>query len=468
MNSEAIKKQFDSSSNKSWCPVPWLSASTTTNGHYRLCVQANSDRESRGLYYSDKGTALTAKAHSVQEVRNSELAKEVRLAMLKGEMHPSCVRCKSEEDGGLVSRRVLSRAKYVDWERKISLEKCQQKTSPTGSIEPKDFDIIELDVRMGNRCNLACRSCYPGESSGWYKEWFKTKSKRFQSGDHKVSLQETAGGQVRVVGSDPDWTQGSALLTNLYRDAPRFEFIHIVGGEPLLIEEHFKTLESFIHSGQSKKITLDYNSNITVIPKRALELWQSFKQVCIGYSIDGVGEVNNYIRYPSKWSSLESNLRLLDQSSINLKIWPTVTVMAYNALYLPEIVRWQIESNFSLQNHEEMITFFVPHFLRNPAELSLQVLPRSVKQEIEKKYLEFQSGWFADHLSELKDRTLRELWKKRLDYIFSSVVSFMYESDESQHFDEFCRRTKTMDQYRNQSFQQSLPELHGLLQRVQD
>jgi hypothetical protein len=91
-----------------------------------------------------------------------------------------------------------------------------------------------------------------------------------------------------------------------------------------------------------------------------------------------------------------------------------------------------------------------------------------VKQEIEKKYLEFQSGWFADHLSELKDRTLRELWKKRLDYIFSSVVSFMYESDESQHFDEFCRRTKTMDQYRNQSFQQSLPELHGLLQRVQD
>ena len=32
----------DLNKNKSWCPIPWVTYSINSLGHYRLCVQANS------------------------------------------------------------------------------------------------------------------------------------------------------------------------------------------------------------------------------------------------------------------------------------------------------------------------------------------------------------------------------------------------------------------------------------------
>jgi MoaA/NifB/PqqE/SkfB family radical SAM enzyme len=29
--------------------------------------------------------------------------------------------------------------------------------------------VLSLDLRLGNKCNLQCVMCYPGESNQWYK-----------------------------------------------------------------------------------------------------------------------------------------------------------------------------------------------------------------------------------------------------------------------------------------------------------
>lgn len=463
MDTKELIKRFEQSKNKSWCPVPWITASTTTNGHYRLCVQANSDLKTRGLYYDQTGKPLTAKDHRVTDSRNSELAKDVRKTMLEGQQHSSCLRCQNEETSGLVSRRILSRFNYSQLEEKITLNQCMEKTLANGSIKPDDFSIVEVDVRMGNRCNLACRSCYPGESSGWYQEWMDTKSKNFRSGDQKVELMKLQNGKVEVKGFDPDWTQNSSLFKHLHEDAPDFEYIHIVGGEPLLINEHFKALEKFVESGKANKITLDYNSNITLIPKKVLGLWEHFHKVRVGYSIDGVGKVNDYIRYPSRWQTIEKNLRLLDSSKINLEIWPTVTVMAYNVLYIPEIIQWQIESNFQKQNLAPMLLFLVPHFLRNPVEMNAQTLPTPIKAQIAQKYQEFQEGWFENYLRDHVSQKEQDVWRERLNYILSTIISFVKDKDLSQHLPQFFSRTNAMDSYRKQNFGAYLPELEQAL-----
>ncbi|MCJ8277120.1 MAG: radical SAM protein [Bdellovibrionales bacterium] len=456
---------WSKSENKSWCPIPWLSCSTTTNGHYRLCVQANTHRESRGLFYDDKGTPLKASTHRMSEARNSELAKEVRKSMLKGEFHPVCMRCKDEESAKLISRRILARFNHENYYKHTSFEELKKHTQPDGTIEHEKFPLKELDLRMGNRCNLKCRSCYPGESSGWYSEWYDTKSKKFHSSHQDIQLKKTDQGSVVSEDSTMDWAVKSKLLPHLFDDAPEMYLTAIVGGEPFLIQEHFKALEEFVKNEKAADVIIDYNTNMTFLPQKALDTLKNFKEIKLGYSIDGVGKVNDYIRYPSKWETIEKNLRKLDEAPGNYDVWPTVTVMAYNVLYIPEIVKWQIESKFKTQNRSSMVMFLIQHPLRNPPEMSAQILPTKVKEVVVKKYKEFQSGWFEDYITKNLEVDEQQIWQKRLEYLFSTILNRLQAKDLSEHLPEFFKRTQIMDEYREESFSESLPELYSLLKK---
>ena len=71
--------------NPSWCPVPWTSFSINNNGDYRMCVQANTHRKTRGTLRDDHGVAMRADTHSLAETRNCGMLKDVRSKMLQGE-----------------------------------------------------------------------------------------------------------------------------------------------------------------------------------------------------------------------------------------------------------------------------------------------------------------------------------------------------------------------------------------------
>ena len=67
-----------SSDNISYCPVPWTSFSINNNGQYRMCVQANTHRKTRGVCRKDNNEIMTADNASINEARNCKLLKEVR------------------------------------------------------------------------------------------------------------------------------------------------------------------------------------------------------------------------------------------------------------------------------------------------------------------------------------------------------------------------------------------------------
>jgi MoaA/NifB/PqqE/SkfB family radical SAM enzyme len=77
-----------------------------------------------------------------------------------------------------------------------------------------------------------------------------------------------------------------------------FEF---TGGEPFLIEEHFELLRFAVESGFAKNIEIHYNTNATVFPEEAIEIWKHFKTVEIAFSIDNVGKRFEYERYGADW-----------------------------------------------------------------------------------------------------------------------------------------------------------------------
>ena len=57
---------------------------------------------------------------------------------------------------------------------------------------------------------------------------------------------------------------------------------------------------------------------------------QTLKQVRVGASIDGMGKVVEYQRWPLKWDQAYSNLQKLDNTPKNVMPWLAFTVTAYN------------------------------------------------------------------------------------------------------------------------------------------
>ena len=134
-----------------FCPIPWNFQAIRANGDVRVCCQANVTKN-QGVIRKADGTAYNAGRDNLEEARNADMMKAIRINMLKGQWSDECGRCQSEESNGLVSRR-----SYENQQWPMDIYQVINKTNNDGSIDPKDFPVIYYDLRFGNFCNLKCR-----------------------------------------------------------------------------------------------------------------------------------------------------------------------------------------------------------------------------------------------------------------------------------------------------------------------
>jgi hypothetical protein len=73
-----------------FCPMPWNSVNIRNNGDMRICCNTNSYTKNRGIIRKADGTPYNIGKDEINEARNAELLKEVRLKMLNGEWHSEC------------------------------------------------------------------------------------------------------------------------------------------------------------------------------------------------------------------------------------------------------------------------------------------------------------------------------------------------------------------------------------------
>lgn len=411
--------------NKSWCPVPWNNVSIKNDGNYRVCVYSNTDQETYGLLRDDDGEVMNASITRPRDARNSETLKKLRLQMLRGERSSVCQRCNSEDDLKIRSHREWATYKY---EKVISLRKCSELTAADGSIRVEDFGVNQIDLRFGNTCNLKCRSCSPTESSQWYEDW---KLIGREPRDHSFS-----------------W-HSEESIEKVLEDIDGIKMIHISGGEPLYVKQHTSFLEKLIDSGRAERVHLDYNSNLTKLPPRVLSLWRKFDKVNVGVSIDGVGRVNDYIRYPADWKTVIANFDTLREQQ-NVKCWFTSTIMIYNVYYLPELIEWVLEKN----PHGNFFNSINLHLLRHPSSLCIQNLPVPVKYKVASKL----NSW-ANSLGGHHSQTIKTL--------VDGYIEFMLERD-TENFERFIHVSKILDKSRNQDLKTQLPELYDLIREYYD
>ena len=440
-----------------FCPLPWNSINLRNNGDLRICCNTNSYSPQRGIMRKEDGTPYNAGRDDWNEARNAELLKEVRVSMMKGEWHPECERCRQEENNGIRSRREYENEDWGKWFGDISLKNMLPITQEDGTIDPQKQDVEFIDIRYGNFCNLKCRMCGPTDSHTWYEDHVKLTGRTHYKDTHeKIELSKNNKGRWST--SQYDWfQQNNVYWDNFEKYAPYSKKIYIVGGEPLIIDEHTESLERLVASGRAGKVRLEYNTNLTMVPTKLIKLWEQFKQVRIGVSIDGVGDVFDYQRTPAKWSSVYRNMQRLEEADVNLKAWYAFTVTPYNVFHFPEFMRWKLEES-GLDSYNPVTgprPIVTHHMCHSPKYYNVKVLPPELKQQVVEHYDTFrvwiQSTDYNDHI------------KQSFEKLLDGVQKFMLSEDYSEQWlPEFVKTTRRLDEIRNQNVLDIVPQYKDL------
>jgi organic radical activating enzyme len=315
--------------------------------------------------------------------------------MLAGEIPSACRKCYELELVGIESKRQRETNRLnFDHERALEI------TKEDGSLKELDYEFVEL--RLGNHCNLACRTCNPYSSTKMKSDWIKIHGS-FDTDQRYF-----------------DWPLEDDFWKNLDKKTDNLRFIYINGGEPLLVDKHKQFLEMLVDRGIASKIKIHYSTNGTVKNQLYEEVWKEFLSVDFSISIDDLKERNTYIRHPSDWSKIEEFLQWLDDlkqryNNINMSILQTVSSM--NVFYLKEFY-----------DHFNKVGIPVSHnFVSDPAYFSVVNLPIGLKKLVLNKISVYP--------------------------FYDSVKNFMSLNSNESKFQEFLSMTAKFDQIRNQSFE---------------
>ena len=343
---------------KTFCPLPWMHLGTHPHGGVTpCCISDMTAGKNRARNFTDTGDEFfNLNDHSISKHMNSDYFKQIRLEMLNDLEPKACSRCYQEERKGVESKRIHESKVYKDFDTSYA----SRLTSEDGSI-PLDLRFVEL--RLGNVCNVRCRTCNPASSSRWVKDYKQiVESLDFVNDgyswlDHKHDFQ---------------WPEDENFYEDLFECAPNMEVLYINGGEPTLIKAHWNYLDKLVSSGRSKNIILWYNINMTNLPAEAIPIWKEFKEARVCPSIDCLDKRNQYIRFPTDWNDVTKHLdMLLEESVITTRI--TQTVSAYNYAYVDEFLNWApcpVDMNF----------------VYDPDYLSPAILPPVVRRQVHEKF----------------------------------------------------------------------------------
>jgi hypothetical protein len=431
---------------ETFCPIPWNFQAIRANGDVRVCCQANVTKN-QGVIRKDDGSAYNAGRDNLDEARNANLMKVIRLNMLNGVWSEECGRCKAEEENGLVSRR-----SYENQQWNMDMYKVVNQTGADGSINSINFPVVYYDLRFGNFCNLKCRMCGPTDSNAWYDDWIKlTGSNKFKDTSGVMEIVDNDVPAFNWPEYEPFWQQLEANIHNI-------EHVYFAGGEPMLIERHYDFLERCVEAGASKHIVVEYNTNMSTLPSRVTKLWTHFKQVRVGASVDGMGSMQEYQRSPSKWEKTLDNLRKVDALPGNIMAWLAFTVTAYNVNHLIDFMKWKLsESGFNKINSTIRRPIVTHHVAHHPKHLNIRVLPAAYKKELTENFKKFVQ-W-------VKENNYPIHVIKQAEDISNGIISYMNsESYYNEHWNEFVSYTQKLDAIRGEeltSVEPKFKEFYG-------
>ena len=244
----------------------------------------------------------------------------------------------------------------------------------------------------------------------------------------------------RTGSKKPWYIQEEMIFGDFLNDLSNLKEILFTGGEPLINPVMEKIIDVILAEGREKDITLALNTNTTYLPEGIMQKLLKFDTMHLNLSIDAVGDVYEYIRYPAKWEKVKNNIYSLKEKNISLVAVPIL--QAYNVLYIADLCRFFEETgvNYSL------IMMHGPYFLH------CALLPDPIRKLA------------ADRLRDFANKEAPHEKKNNLLNIAQSIESITIKVDKHKALEDFMMFTNDTDTVNSQNIRESIPELVELLQ----
>lgn len=341
----------------------------------------------------------------LSDVWQGKWIRQYRNKFLAGEKPDACANCWNEEKVGMQSKRLRELTYYKN---ELGLEHLDKPTETP----------ITLDLKLGNICNSKCRICTSFASSQWGKEEIAIDP----NNKHRVLKFNRLGSWPKI--NEQFWKEIDTW-------APSLRKLEFFGGEPLLIDRHYDILEKCVELGVAKDISISYNTNGSIFPEDKINLWKEFKSVLIFFSIDDIEDKFNYIRHPGKFDQVIENMSKFSKLEGNFEFGIFQTIGILNICTMNSLTKF-CEENLPMRMHYNMVF--------EPKHMSAKCLPTDVKQSITQMYSGEQP----------------EFIKNTLDFMNGEQYS-------DEYFKQFIHTTKFGDEFRNENFAETFPELYELI-----
>lgn len=392
-----------------FCMIPWIHMHAFPDGRAYPCCLGD-DQHPIGNFKQD----------SMDTVWNQSAYKTMRTNMLADKSCKECTKCYEQEQSGFVSMRNSTNKNFGHHIELVDATKSD------GTVE--DFKLRYYDIRFSNLCNFTCRTCGGWFSSSWYAEEEALYGKRSYP---KIMF----AGRTEL----DMWEQ-------LVPHIPYLEQVYFAGGEPMMMEEHYRILEELVKR-EMFDVKLIYNTNFSRLNLKnsnVLDYWKLFNNVSVGASLDAMGSRAEYIRKGTKWDQIERNRELMIDACPGTDFYVSSTVSLYNVHHLPDFHRDWVNKGFIRAQDWNI------NILQGPERDRIDVLPDDIKHQVRDKIQE-HIQWLApqDHL-------------KRAVSGYEGIINFMYQYSKTHLLNEFFRVNDTHDAYRKESFDLTFPELTSL------
>lgn len=450
------QEEISSHASSTFCILPWIHFTTRPNGDMRLCCVSNAsgvddNKFSEGIVTTTTGNHANFSYTTPSAEWNNEYMRSVRLTMLENKIPSSCTKCFKEESNGIVSKRV-----WESMHRKDSIRQLIDNTLPSGEIPNV---ISYIDLRLGHTCNLKCVMCGPADSSKWVS-------------DHKkliplIQDNSTISSQTNWDSStfNNKWFENPNFWSEIYEQIPNLTQLNFAGGEPLMIKEHKDFIKEIINQNHQDHISLKYNTNIIFLDDEMIELWTKFKSVQVGVSLDALDDRNYYIRYPSNWDIIVSNLNKLDNTPDNIEVTIACALQVLNIKHITDFVKWKVTQNYKKINLFKRDNVMIGgglinmHFVYLPSYLDIRILTQHDKDEISNQFNELKT-WLWNNYT-----TSDWFWKENpYGWLrWEGILKFLHSEDRSNLIPSFKQYIHSLDKIRNTSAANTFPELSHLL-----
>jgi len=374
------------------------------------------------------------------DVFNSDIMKEVRSNMLRGERHTACTTCWKMEDKGMPSYRLHS---DVDYE--ITTDHLHN---------PR---LTCIDFSFGDNCNLRCRMCQPGLSNKLRIDYkYFLKNNLDSSGidgfeldvdnDHRKKWKEK-GSEHKVI----SWPTKSMQWDYILDNVDKLTQIKAAGGETTITEPFLQFINKCIEVDHAKNMNLHFHTNATKFTDDLLDKLIQFKGLDLNFSIDSFGKNYEYIRYPMKWEALDKSIRNFFEKTknepIKVKIQFTNVLSSLNAFNIYELYDYwkQINRDYS----HIKLSFWIDFIWPEKKFINVKFLSKELKEEL----IEHYSTIFIDYEYPIK-------------HIIQYLKNNLNLEITSEDRKNMLREIVIFDQVRNQNYRDYLdPRICNFLEK---